>query len=79
MIGENHPIIVGYDLIDKNITLLKKGQIHFIIDQSLQDQANLGINYLKDLLIFKKEIPMRKLFPLGVVTKENLNSYVPEV
>jgi LacI family transcriptional regulator len=68
--------LVGYDLLSKNLDYLKKGQIDFLIHQNPRRQAIQGINVLSSYLIFRKEAKQRDLFPLEVITRENLNSYL---
>ncbi|WP_186756829.1 LacI family DNA-binding transcriptional regulator [Echinicola salinicaeni] len=68
--------IVGYDLLKENIELLKSGQINFLINQNPNRQVNRGIYHLANHLLFKKETPKLELFPLEVITKHNLDSYI---
>lgn len=68
--------IVGYDLLTKNLFYLKRGLIDFLIHQNPKRQAFQGISTLANFLIFKKEAKERNLFPLEVITRENLSSYL---
>nr|WP_255763305.1 substrate-binding domain-containing protein [Fulvivirga maritima] len=68
--------LVGYDLLNENIEHLRKGTIDFLINQSPNRQASVGISYLANLLLFKKEPPHEELFPLEIITRQNLDSYV---
>lgn len=68
--------IIGYDLLPKNITLLNKGYVSFLINQNPKGQGYWGIQYLAKHLVFKKEVPKLKYLPLDVITKENLNYYI---
>ncbi len=68
--------IVGYDLIKQNVLGLKDGTIDFIINQNPMRQAKLGIQTLANYLIFNKQIPSTYLFPLEVITAENVDSYL---
>ncbi len=68
--------VVGYDLIEKNTQLLKEDLIHFLIHQNPQQQGYIGLNYLFNYLVLKAEIPAKKLLPLEVVLRENLDSYL---
>jgi LacI family transcriptional regulator len=67
--------VVGYDLIEQNTQLLEKGLIDFLIHQNPKQQGYIGLNYLFDYLILKKELPKNKLLPLEVVLRENLDSF----
>lgn len=68
-------VLIGYDLLSKNLFYLGKGIIHFLINQHPGLQTYLGLAYFTDLLIFKKEIPRQKLLPIDIVTSENINYY----
>ncbi len=68
--------IVGYDLIKENVLGLQGGSIDFIINQNPMRQAKLGIQALANYLIFNKQIPSTYLFPLEVITPENVSSYL---
>jgi LacI family transcriptional regulator len=68
--------IVGYDLIKENVAGLQDGSIDFIINQNPMRQAKLGIQTLANYLIFNKQIPTTYLFPLEVITRENVSSYL---
>lgn len=68
--------IVGYDLIKENVLRLQDGTIDFIINQNPMRQAKLGIQALANYLIFNKQIPPTYLFPLEVITPENVSSYL---
>lgn len=68
--------IVGYDLIPPNIELLKFNKIDFLINQNPARQAKLGIQTMANYLLFKRVTPPRLLFPLDVITPQNVNSYL---
>ena len=68
--------LVGYDLLSKNLQYLKEGLIDFLIHQNPRRQAMQGIRTLSNYLVFKKEAKLRDFFPLEVITKENLQSYL---
>ncbi|GHM98683.1 transcriptional regulator [Cytophagales bacterium WSM2-2] len=74
--GKNGIRLVGYDLLSKNIEYLKSGIIDFLIHQKPEQQAIEGISCLANHLIFKKEIKPINLFPLEVITRQNLRSYL---
>jgi LacI family transcriptional regulator len=76
MNGEKNVSLVGYDLLSKNLEYLKKGVIDFLIHQNPRRQASQGINSLSNYLVFRKQAKQRDLFPLEVITKENLQSYL---
>jgi len=70
----NH--LIGYDLIEENLNFIREGIIDFLLFQNPELQTNLGISYLIDLLIFKKNIPEKKLLPIEIVTKENYENFI---
>ncbi|MEN7549339.1 substrate-binding domain-containing protein [Rapidithrix thailandica] len=69
-------VIVGYDLLEKNIEHLKKGEIDYLIHQNPYRQAYLGVSYLFEDLIYKKDIPKEVLLPLDIITSENYEEYL---
>ncbi|MFH6603699.1 substrate-binding domain-containing protein [Maribacter algicola] len=71
-------IIVGYDLLQKNIDYLKKGKIDFLIHQKPKRQAYLGIAYLAEHFLFQKRIPKKELLPIDIITSENVDYYIIE-
>ncbi len=75
-VKKNQLILVGYDMLDENIQYLRSGTIDFIINQNPKRQTFLGINYLAECLVFKKNAPVEDLLPLEVITRENLQSYL---
>ncbi len=68
--------IVGYDLIKENMDCLNQGSIHFLINQNPMRQAKLGIQALANHLLFKKRIPSLHLFPLEIITPQNVSTYL---
>ncbi|MDW7695141.1 LacI family DNA-binding transcriptional regulator [Flammeovirgaceae bacterium SG7u.111] len=78
-LNNHHIRIVGYDLLELNIVYLKKGLIDFLINQNPKRQAQLGISYLANQLLFKKEPPKEELFPLEIITRQNLESYMKSI
>jgi LacI family transcriptional regulator len=68
--------LVGYDMLQENIRFMKKGIIHFLINQNPRKQAFHGINHLVGNLILKKDAPEKDLLPLEIISRENLDSYL---
>lgn len=73
--GKHGIRLVAYDLLDENISFLEKGIIDFLINQNSKQQAYAGISHLSNFLLFKKP-PPNSLFPLEIITRQNLKSYV---
>jgi LacI family transcriptional regulator len=74
--GKNGIRLVAYDLLQKNIHYLNKGIIDFLINQNSSSQAFVGINELANFLVFKKPPVKNYLFPLEIITRQNVNSYL---
>jgi LacI family transcriptional regulator len=74
--GKKDIRLIGYDLLDDNLKYLKAGTIDFLIHQNPKRQAFLGISHLVNHLMFKKSTPQQELFPLEVITEQNLGSYL---
>ncbi|UWY26412.1 LacI family DNA-binding transcriptional regulator [Flavobacterium sp. TR2] len=68
--------LIGYDLIDKNISFLNQGLVHFLIHQNQKRQAYLGVSTLADHFIFRKDIPETILLPIDIINVENASFYV---
>ncbi|QIH40203.1 LacI family transcriptional regulator [Flavobacterium sp. Sr18] len=68
--------VVGYDLIDENVTYLNQGVIDFMIHQNQKRQAYLGITSLVEHFLFQKEIPEMILLPIDIVNAENAKYYI---
>jgi len=71
-----HIAIIGYDLIDENMTYLKQGVIDFLIHQNPKRQVYLGLTCLVEYFLFDKEIPNTTLLPIDIVNAENASFYV---
>lgn len=74
--GKNGIRLVAYDLLQENLGYLKKGIIDFLINQNSRRQAFTGIGQLASFLVFKKEPAVQYLFPLEIITCQNLESYL---
>lgn len=74
--GRTDILLIGYDLLAQNLPYLKRGVIKFLINQNPKRQTSLGISHLASFLLFKKVPPIVDLFPLEIITKENVSSYL---
>jgi len=70
--------LIGYDLLEKNTRFMNEGVIDFLINQNPRKQGYRGLYALADLLVFKKEVAPVRYLPLDIVTKENLQYYLPK-
>lgn len=68
--------LIGYDMLEENLKYLKKGTIRFLINQNPKRQAFLGISHMANHLLFKKKVPATELFPLEIITQQNVDSYI---
>lgn len=68
--------VISYDLIPANVECLQRGFIDFIINQNPTKQAKLGTQVLANHLLFNRKFQPQYLFPLEVITSENLRSYL---
>lgn len=64
--------IMGYDLVEKNVSCLKNGWIDYLIDQQPIKQGYMAVQALYKHLILKSDIPKNQYLPLDILTKENL-------
>lgn len=74
--GKQNIRLIGYDILEDNLKYLRHGTIDFLINQNPKRQAFLSISHLANNLVFKKEAPERELFPLEVITQQNVESYL---
>ena len=74
--GKDDIRLIGYDLLSENLKYLRSGTIDFLINQNPKRQALLGISHLVNHLMFKKSAPANDLFPLEIITQQNVDSYL---
>ncbi len=74
--GKKDIRLIGYDMLTENLKYLRSGTIDFLINQNPKRQAFLGISHLVNHLMFKEKAPDLDLFPLEVITRQNLDSYL---
>lgn len=74
--GKKNIRLVGYDMLKENMKYLRAGIIDFLINQNPKRQASLGVSHLVNHLMFKKGTPETDLFPLEVITQQNVESYL---
>lgn len=67
--------LIGYDLLEKNVTCLKEGDVSFLIAQQPELQGFNSIKTLCDHLIFKKEVTCINYMPIDLLTKETIDYY----
>lgn len=74
--GKENIRVIGYDMLEQNLKYLKSGAIDFLINQNPKHQAFLGVSHLANHLVFNKTVPPLNLFPLEIITRQNLSSYI---
>lgn len=74
--GKRNVKLVAYDLLKSNIHYLKTGIIDFLINQNSKRQTFIAVNQLVNHLLFRKTVNQSYLFPLEVITRKNLPSYL---
>lgn len=67
--------LIGYDLLQANVALLKSGKVTCLIGQRPRLQGYCGIKALCDHIVFKKAIDPIKYMPIDVLVKENIDYY----
>ena len=67
--------VIGHDLINENISFLKKGIVDFLICQRPEEQGYNAIITLFDHLVLKKEVKSENYTSIDIITKENLDYY----
>ncbi|MBE0675633.1 MAG: LacI family DNA-binding transcriptional regulator [Bacteroidales bacterium] len=70
--------LIGYDLLEANITHLKNNTINFLIGQNPVEQGYRSLMALFDTLIMKKRVPACQYLPIDIITKENIDYYLTD-
>jgi len=68
--------LVGFDLIDQNISYLRNGTLDFLLFDYAENQGELGLQILFDHIVKKRATANRINMPIHIVTKENLEGFV---
>lgn len=66
--------LIGFDLISKNIELLREGWIDFLINQNPERQARKSLNRFINYFAFGETIQEKEYLPIEIITKGNLIS-----
>jgi LacI family transcriptional regulator len=74
--GKNGVRLVAYDLLKENLHYLRSGVIDFLINQNSKRQTFIGISHLANHLLFQKSVSPTYLFPLEIISRQNLQSYL---
>jgi LacI family transcriptional regulator len=71
----NNIRVIGHDLINENISFLKKGIVDFLICQRPEEQGYNAIITLFEHLVLKKEVKSENYTSIDIITKENVDYY----
>lgn len=74
--GLKIPQFIGYDLLLKNVDLMKEGYITYLIGQRPGMQGYCGVKELVNKVVFKREVQSVKYMPIDILIKENIDYYV---
>jgi len=75
-IGHMSVNVIGYDLLEDNVRLLKEGQIKFIIGQRPEEQTYRAVKKLFEYLTLGKNPEKMEYLPVDIVTSENVDFFV---
>jgi LacI family transcriptional regulator len=67
--------VIGHDLINENISFLRKGIIDFLICQRPEEQGYSAIITLFENIVLKKDVKNENYTSIDIITKENLDYY----
>jgi LacI family transcriptional regulator len=67
--------LIGYDLIPRNVRLLREGLIDFLISQKPDHQGYRSIDCLCRHFLFREKVENRIMMPLDILTRENIDYY----
>jgi len=68
--------LIGYDLLDQNVSYLQQGVISYLIAQRPGKQAYFTVRDMCKELIFKQEIKKINYMPIDILIKENIEDYM---
>lgn len=74
--GNSSVNVIGYDLLDDNVKLLKQGLIKFIIGQRPEEQTYKAVKKLFEFLTHSKAPEKMEYLPVDIVTSENVDFFV---
>jgi LacI family transcriptional regulator len=68
--------LIGYDLLDRNVSFLKSGDISFLIGQRPEEQTYKGIKKLFEFLSLHKVPDKIEYLPIDIATSENVDAFI---
>ncbi|HEQ71475.1 MAG TPA: LacI family DNA-binding transcriptional regulator [Spirochaetia bacterium] len=70
-----HILVIGYDLIEPNVSLLKTNAITFLISQKPERQGYEGVYALYRHIALREKSQKKILMPIDIITSENVKYY----
>ena len=67
--------VIGHDLLEENITYLKKDIVQFLICQQPEEQGYNAVNKLFRYAVQKREVEPEKYTSIEIITRENVDYY----
>lgn len=67
--------LIGYDLLEQNVTYLQQDVISYLIAQRPEKQAYFTVRDMCRELIFKQEVTRINYVPIDILIKENIEYY----
>ena len=68
--------IIGYDLLEQNVSYLKQGVISYLIAQRPDKQVYYTVRDMCKELIFKQEVSKINYVPIDILMKENIDYFL---
>lgn len=68
--------LLGYDLLEKNVSYLKQGVISYLIAQRPEKQVYCSVRDMCRELIFKQAVTKINYVPIDILMKENIDYYI---
>jgi LacI family transcriptional regulator len=73
--GNKNINLIGYDLLEKNVTYLKSGIIRFLIGQRPEEQTYKAVKKLFEYLSLNKVPESIEYLPVDIITSENVDFF----
>ena len=74
--GRKNVNLIGYDLLDKNVSYLRSGTIRFLIGQRPEEQTYKAVKKLFEFLSLNKVPEKMEYLPVDIITSENADFFV---
>ncbi len=67
--------VIGYDLINENVRLLREGAVDVLISQRPERQGYLGVMALYRHVVLNEAVERTIMMPIDIIARENLAHY----